>query len=78
MDPDTQAEDSQAIAEQGLAEQSVSEEQAVQLVREKLGIPESSDTIVELDGIGSDGEYVIHAYNVVIDDTMVDQFADLE
>ncbi|MCM3195506.1 hypothetical protein [Priestia megaterium] len=68
LDPDTQAEDSQAIAEQGLAEQSVSEEQAVQLVREKLGIPESSDTIVELDGIGSDGEYVIHAYNVVIDD----------
>ncbi|WWB88505.1 hypothetical protein V5F90_11780 [Priestia aryabhattai] len=68
LESDTQAEDSQAIAEQGLAEQSVSEEQAVQLVREKLGIPESSDTIVELDGIGSDGQYVIHAYNVVIDD----------
>jgi hypothetical protein len=85
---DPQWEDSQAIAEQGLEEQSVSEEQAVQLVRQKLAIPDSSD-----------GKYVVHAYNVVIDDeatgeghnatvawytvdpidgTMVDQFADLQ
>ncbi|CAI8701614.1 hypothetical protein COK01_10165 [Priestia megaterium] len=65
---DPQWEDSQAIAEQGLEEQSVSEEQAVQLVRQKLAIPDSSDTIVELDHIDSDGKYVVHAYNVVIDD----------
>src|SRR6478735_2618558 len=56
------------LAEQGLEEQSVSEEQAVQLVRQKLAIPDSSDTIVELDHIDSDGKYVVHAYNVVIDD----------
>lgn len=46
----------------------MSEEQAVQLVRQKLAIPDSSDTIVELDHIDSDGKYVVHAYNVVIDD----------
>jgi hypothetical protein len=39
----------------------MSEEQAVQLVRQKLAIPDSSDTIVELDHIDSDGKYVVHA-----------------